>query len=119
MGSGSSTARRDSLASVASSSSISSMVSTVSRSGSLGAALSNGRPAEEVLSLLLPVYYVDDPPTPADLELAKDTWKQIVENRSEHFLNKMGEPGFSQSSCISLFYDAFYSRLFDIHPVRS
>ena len=41
----------------------------------------------------------------------------VIDDKSQHFKRKKGQPGFTQQSCIMLFYDSFYSRLFDIHPV--
>lgn len=41
----------------------------------------------------------------------------ILSNTSEYFLSMQGKPGFEQPTCISLFYDCFYARLFDVHPL--
>jgi hypothetical protein len=61
---------------------------------------------------------VDDEPTQDDIDLAQRKWNLIINDVSPHFNKKKGSPGYTQSSCIMLFYDSFYQRLFDIHPVR-
>jgi hypothetical protein len=35
------------------------------------------------------------------------------------FLALKGTPDFEHTSTLMMFYDTFYSRLFDIHPVRN
>ena len=75
------------------------------------------RTTQDIVNLLLPVYYVDEDPTQKDLDLAADKWALIIDNKSPHFHRKKGQPGYTQQSCIMLFYDSFYARLFDIHPV--
>jgi hypothetical protein len=71
----------------------------------------------EVVKLMFPVYYVDERITPEELTLAKLKWNMILNNTSEYFLQNQGTPGFEQPSCISFFYDCFYARFFDVHPV--
>ena len=75
------------------------------------------RSTNEIAGLLMPVYFLDDDPTPEDVEIASMKWNLIIDDKSTHFHRKKGMPGYHQASCIMLFYDSFYQRLFDIHPV--
>ncbi len=54
-----------------------------------------------------------------DLSVARQKWNMILNDTSSYFQKMKGTPGYEQTSCISLFYDSFYSRLFDVHPVRN
>jgi hypothetical protein len=75
------------------------------------------RSTEEIVGLLMPVYFTDIEPSKEDVELAQQKWNLIIDDESEHFKKKKGQPGYTQASCVSLFFDSFYKRLFDIHPV--
>eukprot|EP01039_Chlorochromonas_danica_P003562 gene3562-3901_t len=76
-----------------------------------------GKPEAEIVRLMMPVYYNDEPLTDNELELAKYTWSLIVKSTSPLFLRKRKEPSFPHDKCIMFFYNSFYERLFDIHPV--
>ena len=40
-----------------------------------------------------------------------------VDDKSEHFIALKQNPEFTHTSCISYFFDVFYERLFDVHPL--
>jgi len=90
----------------------------------MGAATSTTRPlkpvlnksAAEVVKLMMPVYYSIEELTAEERKIAKSTWEAIVNDQSPEFLSNHGKDDFPYQSCVSFFYDSFYSRLFDIHP---
>lgn len=73
---------------------------------------------EEIVKLMLPVYYTDLEVTEADAALVKQTWDEILHDKAPNFLNGKAEEGviFPHLSCISMFFEAFYARLFDVNP---
>jgi hypothetical protein len=85
--------------------------------GSISKSKAAGRSTEEVVSMMMPVYFTDEPISEEDVELAKLKWGMILDDTCEHFLKNKGQPGYDTPTCIMLFYDSFYNRLFDIHPV--
>jgi hypothetical protein len=103
-----------------------------------------GKTEAEIVNLMMPIYFVLDSVSPDDLERAKEVWNMILNDtapgiilfyRISHtrkfygdensnyitpcigFVALKGTKGFTYVSCIMMFYDAFYSRLFDVHPV--
>ena len=40
-----------------------------------------------------------------------------VDEKSEHFIALKQNSEFTHTSCISYFFDIFYERLFDVHPL--
>lgn len=72
---------------------------------------------EEIVRLMMPVYYNDDPITPEEHDLAHSSWKLILNNTSPEYLAKRKDPNFTFPTCIMYFYNSFYARLFDIHPL--
>jgi len=72
---------------------------------------------EDIVKLMLPVYFIPIPIELSERSLASETWQMILDDKSPEFLEKRGTPGFSYSSCVTFFYDTFYTRLFDIHPM--
>ena len=74
---------------------------------------------DAIVSVMMPVYYVHNAVvTVEEIELAKDCWSLIVEDKSAEFLVKKKEdPSFHYYSCISWFFSSFYDRLFDVHPL--
>eukprot|EP01031_Cornospumella_fuschlensis_P030044 gene30044-36287_t len=72
---------------------------------------------QEIVKLMMPVYYNDDQLTNAELDLANNTWKMILTNTSPEFVTLSKDPAFSYPNCIMYFYNCFYERLFDIHPL--
>jgi hemoglobin-like flavoprotein len=75
--------------------------------------------AEEILTvtLMLPVYYIDEPVTIMDIELATISWNLVVNDTSPKYLKYKSEGLIDQPSCLSWFYVSFYERLFDVHPL--
>ena len=71
----------------------------------------------EVVKLMMPVYYNGADVTPEERKLASDSWDLILNEQSPEFLAKKGQPDFQYQSCVTFFYDSFYFRLFDIHPM--
>lgn len=79
----------------------------------------NLRPNEkEIIKLMLPVYFVATDPTAAEIQQASHAWELILNDKSPEFLRrKETDPTFPHSSCMIFFYDTFYTRLFDMHPM--
>jgi hemoglobin-like flavoprotein len=75
--------------------------------------------ADEILTvtLMLPVYYIDEPVTIMDIELATISWNMIVNDTSPRYAKYKSEGLIDQPSCLSWFYVSFYERLFDVHPL--
>lgn len=71
----------------------------------------------EIVRLMMPVYYIDEPITNEELEAVTSTWKMILTNSSPEFLAKRLDPTFPYPTCIMYFYSSFYDRLFDVHPM--
>ena len=70
-----------------------------------------------VIQLMMPVYFDRTLPTMADIDAGTSSWNHILNDTCPNFLEKLNTPGFEHTSCISWFYDTFYSRLFDVHPL--
>ena len=76
----------------------------------------------DIVKLMMPVYFVEDPVQATDIELAKGAWNLIVEEKNPNFdkfkASQLTSGGESESStsCMMWFYDTFYTRLFDVHP---
>lgn len=83
-------------------------------------AKAKGRSDQEIIDLVLPLYYTKDRLTAAEREAAVSAWKMIMNDHSEHF-NFMKEnkaPDFVEhANPMELFYYTFYTRLFDVHPI--
>jgi hemoglobin-like flavoprotein len=75
--------------------------------------------ADEILTvtLMLPVYYMDEPVTIYDIELATRSWNLIVNDTSPKYMKLKSDGLIDQPSCLSWFYISFYERLFDVHPL--
>lgn len=71
----------------------------------------------EVVKLMMPVYYSSTDVTVEERKLASDSWDLILNEKSPEFLAKRGQADFQYQSCVTFFYDSFYFRLFDIHPM--
>lgn len=74
----------------------------------------------EVVKILMPVYYLQDPITPHDIEIALQTWRHVLDQTAPNYVAHVnsGET-FPYESCAHWFHTLFYQRLFDVHPVRS
>ncbi len=95
------------------------------------------RKNDKVVRLLFPVYYVDEPVSSegngiwcfhtvvshsirvdtSEIQMGRMKWNLILNDTCPYFNHMRRKGVFQQPSCLSLFYDSFYSRLFDIHPV--
>lgn len=71
----------------------------------------------EVVSLMMPLYYSTKPLSLLERELAVKSWNLIVSDQAPEYLAKKQSPDFHYHSSVTFFYDTFYSRLFDIHPM--
>lgn len=71
----------------------------------------------EITAVMMPIYYVNEQVTKADCTQAINSWNLVLNDTAPGFNAHRGEPGYEQASCIMFFYDAFYSRLFDVHPM--
>lgn len=78
-----------------------------------------GRSVAEVVKMMMPVYYIEDDTSEVEIARARATWNMILNDTSEHFITMKGRgvSGYQQQSCVSLYYDSFYDRLFDVHPM--
>lgn len=82
-------------------------------------ALSIGRSEAEIVNLMMPIYYVDLDVTQCDIDRAKVVWQMIINDTAPMFTALKGTDGFEYQSSTMMFFDLFYNRLFDIHPVRN
>ena len=71
----------------------------------------------EIVSLMMPVFFTFDEVTKEDAILATESWKLIVDEKSDHFNQLKLDQNFKYTSCILYFFDVFYDRLFDVHPL--
>ncbi len=73
----------------------------------------------EVVDLMMPVYYVRTDVTPDDIQIATKAWESILQSKSSAYLTMLKKTSIKQNDlpCIIWFYDTFYNRLFDVHPV--
>jgi hypothetical protein len=77
-----------------------------------------GRSQADIVKLMMPIYYIDIEVSPAEIAAARVGWLQITSDTAPQFLALKGTEGFPYLSSTSMFFDLFYNRLFDIHPVR-
>lgn len=73
--------------------------------------------AQEVVKLMYPLYYTTINISKDEHALASAAWESILNDKSEEFLRMKGTPDFPYSSCVIFFYDTFYTRLFNVHPM--
>lgn len=78
-----------------------------------------GRTDEEIIKVVLPLYYNKEPLQQNEREAAVAAWRMIMNNTSAHFkkMKKEGGPDYPHKTCMELFYYTFYTRLFDVHPI--
>ena len=76
------------------------------------------RTLKEVVAVMMPVYYTEDGVSTEDFALAQANWEMILDDTSPVYL-ELKKNGTEMSSCIMFFYDTFYKRLFDVHPVST
>lgn len=88
------------------------------RSMSRSHATSLHRNEQDIVKLMMPVYYNDEKVGADEKESATNVWKAILNNNAPEFLRqKKIDPKFPHASAIVYFYNSFYARLFDIHPL--
>jgi len=75
------------------------------------------RSEEDVVKLMLPVYYTPHSIDAKERKLAVDSWNLIITAQSPEYLARKKTPEFPYASCLTFFYESFFSRLFDIHPM--
>lgn len=74
----------------------------------------------EIVRLMMPVYYNDEPIVEEELEAAQNSWRLILSNTSPEYLQaRKTDIHFADRfpTCIMYFYNSFYDRLFDMHPL--
>ena len=81
------------------------------------AGISMGKTEMELINLMMPVFYTEVQLTEQDVEIAKASWKMITDDTAPGFLAVKDAPGFEYPNCIMYFFEIFYNRLFDIHPM--
>ena len=81
-------------------------------------ARSIGRSEAEIVNLMMPIYYIDLEVTVEDIERASLVWQMIINDTAPMFVALKGTADFEYQSSTMMFFDLFYNRLFDIHPVK-
>lgn len=79
-----------------------------------------GRDGREIIRLMMPVYYTEEPITADEHFFAEQAWQKIISNDAPAYAAYCAEsPQFAEKypSCIRFFSDCFYGRLFDVHPL--
>jgi len=76
-----------------------------------------GREISDIVKLMMPVYYTEESVESSDIEIAKQKWDKILNDNAPEFVINRDKPDFEYTSCMIMFYDSFYRRLFDVHPV--
>ena len=71
---------------------------------------------KEVVAIMMPIYYTEAMVTPEDFVLASANWDMVLNDHSPVYL-ELKEKGSDFSSCVVFFYETFYARMFDVHPV--
>lgn len=87
-------------------------------SGSSASANTMNKGENEIVKLMFPIYYSKLNVTSEEHQLASDNWNSILNDKSPEFLDrKKNDPKFEYSSNVTFFYDTFYTRLFNVHPM--
>lgn len=72
---------------------------------------------EDMVNLVLPLYYTTELLTPVEYDLVHSLWEMVLNNTAPEFVQMRKDPCFHYSTCIAFFYDTYYNRLFDVHPL--
>eukprot|EP01039_Chlorochromonas_danica_P000648 gene648-703_t len=72
---------------------------------------------EDMVNLVLPLYYTTELLTPVEYDLVHSLWEMVLNNTAPEFVQMRKDPSFHYSTCIAFFYDTYYHRLFDVHPL--
>jgi hypothetical protein len=79
--------------------------------------VAEGKSLEQIVKLVMPIYYSEENVTAEELKLVTDSWALILEDKSTIYRDrKKNDATFPYQSCCTFFYDSFYVRLFDVHP---
>jgi hypothetical protein len=74
-----------------------------------------GKKDNEIVGLMMPIYYTAEEMLPEQRKLASDSWNLILNDTIPDVdARKKNDPEFTS---VTFFYDSFYARLFDIHPM--
>lgn len=79
--------------------------------------LNLGKSPEAIVEIMMPLYYDAKELGPAERQIADNSWQLIVKDKAPVYLAKLGTDDFHYKSCLTFFYDTFYMRLFDVHPM--
>lgn len=72
----------------------------------------------DLVHLMMPLYFNDKPLSPEERTLAHNTWNLVINNRASGFISRRAsEKDFPHDSSVTFFYDSFYTRLFEVHPM--
>ena len=93
-----------------------------SRSGSKTSDVTHiGRNENIIMSIMMPVYYTTDPLTEEEINKAAAAWQTILDDTAPEYVRQKDSVSdftdFTYSSAMTYFFDTFYGRFFDIHPV--
>jgi len=74
-----------------------------------------GKKDNEIVGLMMPIYYTAEEMLPEQRKIASDSWNLILNDTIPDVdERKKNDPEFTS---VTFFYDSFYARLFDIHPM--
>jgi hypothetical protein len=93
-----------------------------SRSGSKTSDVTHiGRNENIIMSIMMPVYYTTEPLTEEEINKAAAAWQTILDDTAPEYVRQKdsvsGFMDFTYPSAMTYFFDTFYGRFFDIHPV--
>lgn len=71
----------------------------------------------ELVNMMLPIYYNPEDLVQEELDIASKGWKLILFDKSPEYLRLKVQKDFPYGTCMSFFYDQFYQRMFDVHPM--
>jgi len=73
----------------------------------------------EIINLMMPVYYTRAEISNAELDMVKQSWQLVLDNKCAAFFRYRELKGSScnANDCVEFFSINFYSRLFDVSPV--
>lgn len=71
---------------------------------------------EDVLKVMRPLYYNDDPLTQEDVKIAKECWSYVVSGKMEAMEELKKTSCFGYLEGVDIFKEIFLIRLFDVHP---